>query len=54
LAYDFADDAPGACPELVEGTGAGSGFNDFPRDLDIDEEVRLWHPGLHLPGEMLS
>ena len=40
LAYPFASDAPGACPEPVEGTGARSAFKGFPRDPDRSAEVR--------------
>jgi len=33
MQLDFASDAPGACPQPAEGTGARSVFKDFPKDL---------------------
>jgi len=39
LQGDFPGDAPEACPEPVEGTGAESVFKDFPGDLGSGEGV---------------
>jgi hypothetical protein len=38
LQGSFAGDAPEACPEPVEGTGAESVFKDFPGDLICRKE----------------
>jgi hypothetical protein len=54
LQDNFAGDAPGACPEPVEGTGAESIFKDFPGDLLCAAPLPLLTRDTEVPGSQIS